>query len=89
MEAVYRRRITFAPIRHWGGPAGRVPEPVPWLVSLVYNRGTSMCGADDSREMRDMRDAVAAGRFEDIPASAPIDATPLARGEWLAGRTRT
>ena len=43
------------------------------LVSLVYNRGTSMtdpAGLPGARkEMRDIRDAVAAGRFTDIPAA--------------------
>jgi len=43
------------------------------LVSLVYNRGTSMTdtsGFPGSRkEMRDIRDAVAAGRIADIPAA--------------------
>jgi len=43
------------------------------LVSLVYNRGPQMAdppGSPDARkEMRDIRDAVAAGRFVDIPAA--------------------
>jgi GH24 family phage-related lysozyme (muramidase) len=43
------------------------------LVSLVYNRGTSMTdtsGVPGSRkEMRDIRDAVAAGRITDVPAA--------------------
>jgi len=42
------------------------------LVSLVYNRGTSTdpAGLPGARkEMRDIRDAVAAGRFTDIPAA--------------------
>ncbi len=41
------------------------------LVSLVYNRGTSMIDSRDfpenRREMRDIRDAVAAGRFHEVP----------------------
>jgi len=40
------------------------------LVSLVYNRGPSMKLEDDSRrEMREIRDAVAQGRFGDVPAA--------------------
>jgi GH24 family phage-related lysozyme (muramidase) len=41
------------------------------LVSLVYNRGTSMTGPDPDKrkEMRDIRDALAAGRFADVPAA--------------------
>jgi peptidoglycan hydrolase-like protein with peptidoglycan-binding domain len=43
------------------------------LVSLVYNRGTSMTDSPqlpgNRKEMRDIRDAVAAGRFEEIPAA--------------------
>jgi len=38
------------------------------LVSLVYNRGASMTG-DSRKEMRDIRDAVAAGSFADVPAA--------------------
>ena len=56
----------------------RGPAPIPplcfgVLVSLVYNRGTAMNdtpGHPGSRkEMRDIRDAVAAGRIADIPAA--------------------
>jgi len=43
------------------------------LVSLVYNRGTAMNDSPDKpgsrKEMRDIRDAVTAGRFEQIPAA--------------------
>jgi GH24 family phage-related lysozyme (muramidase) len=43
------------------------------LVSLVYNRGTSMTDSVSNpgsrKEMREIRDAVALGRFSDIPAS--------------------
>jgi len=49
------------------------PMCLGMLVSLVYNRGASM---EDSKnfslnrkEMRDIRDAMAAGRFADIPAA--------------------
>jgi hypothetical protein len=42
------------------------------LVSLVYNRGSSMIDSVDHpgnrKEMRDIRDAVAIGRFSAIPA---------------------
>jgi len=41
------------------------------LVSLVYNRGTSMTDSvtnpGSRKEMREVRDAIAAGRFTDIP----------------------
>ena len=37
------------------------------LVSLVYNRGASMDG-DKRREMRAIRDHIAAGRFDAVPA---------------------
>ncbi|CAH2606127.1 conserved protein of unknown function (plasmid) [Rhodovastum atsumiense] len=37
------------------------------LVSLVYNRGTSMTG-DRRSEMRAIRSAIAAGRPQDVPA---------------------
>jgi len=43
------------------------------LVSLVYNRGTSMTDPVNNpgsrKEMREIRDALANGRFSDIPAS--------------------
>ena len=43
------------------------------LVSLVYNRGTSMVDTpgfpDSRREMREIRDGVASGRINDIPAA--------------------
>jgi peptidoglycan hydrolase-like protein with peptidoglycan-binding domain len=43
------------------------------LVSLVYNRGAGMTDSQqhpgDRQEMRDIRDAVAAGRLQDIPAA--------------------
>lgn len=65
-QEVGKTRSTFVP------PFGR---PLPKLclgvlVSLVYNRGTSM--QDDSvndrrREMRLIRDAVGAGRFDQVP----------------------
>ena len=42
------------------------------LVSLVYNRGTSMTDSVSNpgarKEMRDIRDAVAAGHFSEVPA---------------------
>lgn len=37
------------------------------LVDLVYNRGTAMDG-DRRREMRDIRDLIAAGRLAEVPA---------------------
>jgi hypothetical protein len=54
------------------------PRPIPplclgMLVSLVYNRGagmTDLSGRPERRkEMRDIRDAVAAGRLADVPAA--------------------
>jgi hypothetical protein len=42
------------------------------LVSLVYNRGTSMHddpGSDRRREMRQIRDAVQAGHFDQVPGA--------------------
>jgi GH24 family phage-related lysozyme (muramidase) len=43
------------------------------LVSLVYNRGTAMADSPrkpgDRKEMREIRDAVAAGRLASIPAA--------------------
>jgi hypothetical protein len=43
------------------------------LVSLVYNRGTSMIDSRNSpgnrKEMRDIQAAVAAGRFAEVPAA--------------------
>jgi len=55
------------------GPAPMPPLCLGVLVSLVYNRGTAMtdtAGHPGSRkEMRDIRDAVAAGRNAEIPAA--------------------
>lgn len=49
------------------------PVCMGMLVSLVYNRGTSMVDSRDfpgnRKEMRDIQAAVAAGRFADIPAA--------------------
>jgi GH24 family phage-related lysozyme (muramidase) len=53
------------------------PRPLPalclgMLVSLVYNRGAAMTDSttdDRRREMRQIRDAVAAGRYEAVPAA--------------------
>ena len=43
------------------------------LVSLVYNRGTSMTDSVNNpgnrQEMRDIRDAIANGRFSEVPVS--------------------
>lgn len=44
------------------------PEIQGALWSLVYNRGTSMENNDRRREMREIRDAVAANKPERIPA---------------------
>jgi len=55
------------------GPVLLPPLCLGVLVSLVYNRGTAMVdtpGYPGSRkEMRDIRDAVAAGRAADVPAA--------------------
>lgn len=54
------------------GPAlyDRLPDPCRGaLVSLVYNRGAALQASDGSRvEMRNIRDLLAAGRAEDVPA---------------------
>jgi Putative peptidoglycan binding domain len=55
------------------GPVAMRPLCLGVLVSLVYNRGTSMTDSPqfpgNRKEMRDIRDAVAAGRLSDIPAA--------------------
>ena len=55
------------------GPVAPPPLCLGVLVSLVYNRGTSMTDSSQSpgnrKEMRDIRDAVAAGRLGDVPAA--------------------
>jgi len=55
------------------GPVVPPPLCLGVLVSLVYNRGTSMTDSQQSpgnrKEMRDIRDAVAAGRLGDVPAA--------------------
>lgn len=55
------------------GPVLLPPLCLGVLVSLVYNRGSAMAdtpGYPGSRkEMRDIRDAVAAGRTADVPAA--------------------
>ena len=55
------------------GPVAPPPLCLGVLVSLVYNRGTSMTDSQQSpgnrKEMRDIRDAVAAGRLGDVPAA--------------------
>ena len=55
------------------GPVALRPLCLGVLVSLVYNRGTSMTDSSQSpgnrKEMRDIRDAVAAGRLGDVPAA--------------------
>jgi hypothetical protein len=53
------------------GPAQMSPLCLGALVSLVYNRGAGMDDPEDApgkrQEMRDIRDAIAAGRLADIP----------------------
>jgi hypothetical protein len=55
------------------GPEALRPLCLGVLVSLVYNRGTSMTDSTqfpgNRKEMRDIRDAVAAGRLGDVPAA--------------------
>jgi len=55
------------------GPVALRPLCLGVLVSLVYNRGTSMTDSPqfpgNRKEMRDIRDAVAAGRLGDVPAA--------------------
>jgi len=60
------------------------------LVSLVYNRGTSMNDSashpGNRQEMRDIRDAVAAGRLADIPAALRAMKRLWPEGNGLRGR---
>ncbi len=55
------------------GPVALRPLCLGVLVSLVYNRGNGMTDSPqypgNRKEMRDIRDAVAAGRLGDIPAA--------------------
>src|SRR6185295_3793248 len=55
------------------GPLPLPPLCFGVLVSLVYNRGVAMADPPDRpgarREMRDIRDAVAAGHIARIPAA--------------------
>jgi GH24 family phage-related lysozyme (muramidase) len=55
------------------GPVALRPLCLGVLVSLVYNRGNRMADSRDypgnRKEMRDIRDAVAAGRLGDVPAA--------------------
>jgi hypothetical protein len=66
-QEIAATRATFT------GPAALPPLCFGVLVSLVYNRGTGMsdtAGHPGSRkEMRDIRDAIAAGRMTDVPAA--------------------
>jgi GH24 family phage-related lysozyme (muramidase) len=61
--------------RHWGVTCAAFPgaELTPQgvqeaLLCLVFNRGAGMEG-ERRREMREIRDAVSKGEWEDIPAS--------------------
>jgi peptidoglycan hydrolase-like protein with peptidoglycan-binding domain len=53
------------------GSGGLPPLSFGMLVSLVYNRGTSMTdkppGSGNRQEMRDIRDAIANGSFANVP----------------------
>jgi hypothetical protein len=76
---VARTRRAFTP------PPGRPLSPLALgvLVSLVYNRGAGMTdppGGDSRREMRDIRDAIAAGDLARVP-----DALLSMRRLWPAG----
>jgi hypothetical protein len=55
------------------GPVALHPLCLGVLVSLVYNRGNGMTDSpqypSNRKEMRDIRDAVAAGRLGDVPAA--------------------
>ena len=66
-QEIVATRATFT------GPAPMPPLCFGMLVSLVYNRGTAMADTPDRpgsrKEMRDIRDAVAAGRTADVPAA--------------------
>ncbi len=62
-ENVSLTRRTFVPAQR---PLPKLCIGV--LVSLVYNRGASMAGAT-RLEMRQIRDAVAADRYEEVPTA--------------------
>lgn len=66
-QEIAKTRSTFI------GPRPLPPLCLGMLVSLVYNRGTAMRDSlqhpGDRQEMRDIRDAVAAGRFNAVPAA--------------------
>src|SRR5207244_13249696 len=71
--------------------SAEMPRPcLGVLVSLVYNRGTSMAdppGFPNSRkEMRDIRDAVEAGRLTDIPAALRVMKRLWPEGNGLRDR---
>ncbi len=72
-------------------PGSRALPPLCFgvLVSLVYNRGAAMTdapGSDRRREMREISDAVAAGRFEAIPAALLSMRRLWPPGNGLVGR---
>lgn len=82
---VARTRATFRP------PPGKPLPPLAFgiLVSLVYNRGAGMAdppNSDSRREMRDIRDAVAAGDFARVPDSLLSMRRLWPPGNGLIGR---
>lgn len=84
-QEVARTRATFIP------PAGTRLSPLCFgvLVSLVYNRGAGMAdppGSDRRREMRDIRAAVATGRFDQVPAALLAMRRLWPPGNGLIGR---
>lgn len=84
-EEVARTHRTFAP------PPGKALPPLAFgvLVSLVYNRGAGMAdppGSDSRREMREIRDAVAAGDFDKVPAALLSMRRLWPAGNGLVGR---
>lgn len=78
-QEVQKTQTTFVP---------QAARPLPKLclgilVSLVYNRGTAMqdsSGDDRRREMREIRDSLSSGHYEQVP-----DALRRMRRLWPAG----
>jgi hypothetical protein len=69
-DAVFRGRMlpreTARTLEAFPGAEALSPDSLGALVSLVFNRGAGMQG-DRRREMRDIRDAIAARKFADVP----------------------
>lgn len=84
-QEVARTRLAFIPA------AARTLPPLCLgvLVSLVYNRGAAMDdppGSDSRREMRAIRDAIAAGQYDEVPAALLSMRRLWPAGNGLIGR---